>query len=61
MRWADRREAFPVALIDDAGQAVEPTKANILNGTYPLARPIVVVFPRGAGGEQEEAVRLPRQ
>jgi phosphate transport system substrate-binding protein len=56
--WADRRDVFPLALIDDAGKAVEPTKANILDGSYPLIRPIVVVFPREPAAEKKKLLEF---
>jgi len=58
LRWADRRHVFPLALIDDAGKAVEPTKANILDGSYPLTRPIVVVFPREPAAEKKKLLEF---
>lgn len=51
LRWADRREVFPLAIIQDAAEVVEPTAANVAAGKYPLARPVFLVLgdkPMGA-------------
>jgi phosphate transport system substrate-binding protein len=56
--WVDRKNVFPLALIDDTGNAVEPTKANILNGSYPLARPLVLVFPREPAAEKKKMLEF---
>ena len=44
IHWADRKDVFPLTLIDDSGKSLEPTLANIANGTYPLTRPVIVAF-----------------
>jgi len=54
LRWADRHDLFPLALIDDTGKAIEPTPANIRDGSYPLQRPVVVVFPREPAAEKKK-------
>ncbi|MDR3401596.1 MAG: substrate-binding domain-containing protein [Chthoniobacter sp.] len=56
--WADRRNAFPLALVGDTGKSVEPTKANILDGSYPLTRPVVVVFPQAPAGEKKKLLEF---
>ena len=38
--WADGKTVFALALKDDAGQAVEPTSANVANHTYAMSRPL---------------------
>lgn len=43
VRWADRKEVFPLAIIDDSGTPVEPTAANVEAGKYPLSRPAYAV------------------
>jgi phosphate transport system substrate-binding protein len=43
VRWADGKDVFPVAIINESGVAVEPTAANIAAGTYPLTRPVYAV------------------
>jgi ABC-type phosphate transport system substrate-binding protein len=43
VRWADRKEVFPIAIIDDSGTPVEPTAANVQAGKYPLSRPAYAV------------------
>lgn len=53
-RWADQRTAFPLALIDDSGTAIEPTIANITSGKYPLARPaFLAVSERPTGNKRK--------
>jgi phosphate transport system substrate-binding protein len=50
-RWADGKEVFAIALRNDAGAAVAPDPAHLLDRTYPLARPVLAVFadkPTGA-------------
>jgi phosphate transport system substrate-binding protein len=44
VHWADRKDVFPLALIDDSGKAIEPTAANIASGAYPLTRPVIIAF-----------------
>ena len=44
MNWVDRTDVFPLAIINDAGQSIEPTVANIAAGTYPLVRPVIIAF-----------------
>jgi phosphate transport system substrate-binding protein len=58
LRWADRKVVYPLALIDDSGKAIEPTKANILDGSYPLTRPVVVVFPRQPAAEKKKMLEF---
>lgn len=50
-RWSDGKEVFALALRNDAGVAIEPARPHLLDRTYPLARPVLVVFaekPTGA-------------
>jgi phosphate transport system substrate-binding protein len=58
LRWADRRDAFPIAIIDDNGKVIEPTKANIIDGSYPLTRPVNVVFPREPAAEKKKLLEF---
>jgi len=58
LRWADRRFVFPLGLIDDAGKTIEPTKESIADGSYPLMRPIVVVFPREPAQEKKKMLEF---
>jgi phosphate transport system substrate-binding protein len=44
LRWVDRKDVFPLALIDDAGKPIEPTLENIAAGVYPLTRPVIIAF-----------------
>jgi phosphate transport system substrate-binding protein len=49
--WADGRRIFAVGIREDDGRVLLPTPAAILNGTYPLSRPLMLVTngpPRGA-------------
>jgi phosphate transport system substrate-binding protein len=54
LRWADRREVFPLAIIDESGAAIEPTSANVAAGKYPLARPaFFAVGDKPAGNKRK--------
>jgi phosphate transport system substrate-binding protein len=44
IHWADRKDVFPLALIDASGKTIEPTVANIASGVYPLTRPVIIAF-----------------
>ena len=44
IHWADRKDVFPLTLIDDSGKPLEPTLANIASGVYPLTRPVIIAF-----------------
>jgi phosphate transport system substrate-binding protein len=49
--WADNRRIFALGLRGDDGRIAQPTPAAILDGAYPLSRPLMVVTdgpPRGA-------------
>jgi len=46
LRWADHKDLFPLALIDDSGKRIEPTLANIATGVYPLTRPVILAFAK---------------
>jgi phosphate transport system substrate-binding protein len=54
LRWADKHDVFALGIIDDAGKAIEPTKANIVSGAYPLVRPVVVAFPRTPASDKRK-------
>ena len=58
LRWADRKTAYPLALIGDDGKAREPNKANILDGSYPLTRPVVIVFPHEPASEKKKMLEF---
>lgn len=53
-RWVDHKIIFPLTLIDDSGKSIDATKASILDGSYPLMRPVVVVFPREPAAEKKK-------
>lgn len=57
-RWVDRKALFPLTIIDDNGKTIEATKANILDGSYPLMRPVVVVFPREPAAEKKKMLEF---
>lgn len=56
VRWADHREVFPLAIVDDSGAAVEPTPANVAAGKYPMSRPAYVVFGRRPAGNRRKVL-----
>jgi phosphate transport system substrate-binding protein len=43
-RWSDGKEVFALALRNADGPAIAPATAQILDRTYPLSRPVFVVF-----------------
>jgi phosphate transport system substrate-binding protein len=58
VRWADRKEVFPIALIDDAGTPVEPTAANVESGKYPLSRPAYAVVGQRPAGSRRKVLEF---
>ncbi len=49
--WADGKSIFAVGIRRDDGKVISPTSAAILDGSYPLSRPLLIVTngpPRGA-------------
>lgn len=58
LRWVDRRFVFPLGLIDEAGKTIEPTNANLADGSYPLMRPVVVIFPREPAQEKKRLLEF---
>jgi phosphate transport system substrate-binding protein len=55
-RWADGKEVFALALQTAPGTAIEPTPARLLDRTYPLARPVLVVFADKPTGMRQRLV-----
>ena len=50
-RWSDGKEVFALALSNEAGPAFAPIGPALTDRTYPLARPVFVIFqdkPTGA-------------
>lgn len=61
--WADGESSFSVAICDAAGEASAPTSERIMDGRYPLARPLYVITrgaPQGAASELIDFVLGPR-
>lgn len=56
VRWADRREVFPLAIIDDSGTAVEATAANVAAGKYPISRPAYVAVGNRPAGNRRKVI-----
>lgn len=52
-RWADGREVFALALAAESRPAVEPARANLLDRSYPLARPVLIVFSEKPTGMRQ--------
>lgn len=59
-RWADRRDVFALAIIDDSGEAIEPTPANVAAGKYPLARPAYVAVGSKPTGNKRKTIEFLR-
>ena len=60
LRWADRKDVFPLALIDDAGVVTAPTTANVASGKYPLARSAFVVVGEKPTGHKRKVLEFLR-
>lgn len=58
LRWADRKDVFPLALIDEAGVALEPTAANVASGKYPLARAAFLVVGDKPTGNKRKVLEF---
>jgi phosphate transport system substrate-binding protein len=57
-RWADHREVFPLAIVDDAGVAIEPTPANVASGKYPLSRTTYIVTGDRPAGNRRKVIEF---
>lgn len=55
-KLAKEGEVYPIALSRNGQKAVEPTPANIASGSYPLTRPLVIVFDDKLTGEAKAFV-----
>ncbi|MCI0365442.1 MAG: phosphate ABC transporter substrate-binding protein [Phycisphaerales bacterium] len=49
--WADGKTVFALGLMDDDGQVIEPTAANIATHTYPMSRPLFLLTNGQPAGE----------
>ncbi len=58
--WADGRDVFPLAIIDEAGAVIEPTPANVVAGKYPLARPVFIVVGDKPTGNRRKIIEFLR-
>lgn len=50
-RWSDGKEVFALALSNPSGSPMAPSRTTLTDRTYPLARPVFVIFqdkPTGA-------------
>jgi len=54
LRWADQKDVFPLALIDDSGKQIEPTLANVASGLYPMTRPVILVFGNDPAAQRKK-------
>lgn len=41
--WADGKSIFALALETESGEVIEANHANIINGTYPMSRPLLLI------------------
>ena len=60
VRWADQKEVFPLALITDAGVAIEPSPANVAAGKYPLSRSAYIVVGNKPAGSRRKILEFLR-
>jgi phosphate transport system substrate-binding protein len=61
--WADGRRIFAVGLKLDDGRVARPTAAAVLDGSYPLSRPLLLVTngpPQGSAKALVELLLSPR-
>jgi phosphate transport system substrate-binding protein len=61
--WADGQHVFAVGIRDDGGKVISPTPAAILDGGYPLSRPLILVTngpPQGAAKALIDLLLSPR-
>lgn len=56
--WADGRRVFALGIRKEGGAVAKPTLAEIHGGTYPLARPLLVVTSGPARGASKELIDL---
>lgn len=60
VRWADRREVFPLAIVDDSGAPIEATPANVAAGKYPISRPAYVAVSNKPAGNRRKVLEFLR-
>ena len=58
VRWADHKEVFPLAIIDDSGSPVEATAENVEAGKYPLSRPAYLVVGTTPAGHRRKLLEF---
>ena len=49
--WADRKTVFALALLNDAGEPIQPTSANVANHSYPMSRPLSLITNGDPAGD----------
>jgi phosphate transport system substrate-binding protein len=50
-QYADGKNVFALGIVSPKGEVIEPTVENVLNGKYPIARPLVLITgDRPTGG-----------
>jgi phosphate transport system substrate-binding protein len=54
LRWADRKDVFPLALIDESGKPIEPTLENVASGVYPMTRPVLMVLANDPAAQRKK-------
>ncbi len=54
--WADGKQVFALGIRVQGNRVVDPTPANIGNGSYPLARPLNVVTDGPPQGEAKALI-----
>lgn len=58
VRWADGRDVFSLAIIEESGAVIEPTSANVIAGKYPLARPAFIVAGEKPTGNRRKVIEF---
>ncbi len=51
-RWSDGKEVFALALSNADGPPIAPNRPALIDRTYPLARPVFVIFQEKPTGER---------
>jgi phosphate transport system substrate-binding protein len=56
LRWANRKDVYPLAIKDDSGGIVEPSLENIASGKYPLCRSIFITLAGKPLGDRRRVI-----
>lgn len=57
-KWADGKDVIALPILDEKGDAIEPTEANFRSGKWPLTRPLLLVAQNRPTGELRKALEF---